>query len=61
MDRSFRNGGFLVSLQAYVVPREAVIPSRRRYHESPPGKGGMFSGMKAVMLMPDPRKRAVYT
>ena len=60
MEKSFRAGNFLPSVQAYLNPRDAVIMSRKRYHESPPGEGGMFTGMRALVLMKDERKREVY-
>lgn len=60
LDKSVKAGQFLVSLQAYVTPSEAVTRSRRNYHESPPGTGGMFRGMKALLVMKDQRKREVY-
>ena len=47
-------------MQGYISPRDAVEKSRRRYHESLPGSGGMFSGMRAVVVMREPRRRAVY-
>ena len=60
MEKSFKRGNFLSEVHPYLNPREAVIMSRKRYHESPPGEGGMFTGMRALVLMKDERKREVY-
>ena len=60
MEKSFKAGKFLPAVQAYLNPRDPVILSRKRYHQSQPGQGGMFNGMHALVLMKDERKREVY-
>ena len=60
MEKSFKAGHFLPSVQAYLNPRDPVILSRKKYHQSPPGEGGMFKGMHALVLMKDEIKRDVY-
>ena len=59
MEKSFKAGNFL-PVKAYLNQSEAVILSRKRYHLSPPGEGGMFKGMRGLVLMKDERKREVY-
>ena len=60
MEKSFKAGSFLLTVQAYLIPRDPVIHSRKKYHQSPPGSGGMFTGMNGLVLMKDERKREVY-
>ena len=60
MEKSFKAGSFLMTIQAYLNPRDPVILSRKKYHQSPPGSGGMFTGMYGLVLMKDERKREVY-
>ena len=60
MERSFKAGNFLPAVQPYLNPKDAVVLSRKRYHQSQPGEGGMFTGMKGLVLMKDERKRDVY-
>ena len=60
MEKSFKAGHFLPGVQPYLNPRDAVILSRKNYHQSPPGSGGMFTGMQVLVLMREERKREVY-
>ena len=56
MEKSVKAGKFLPTVQPYLNPRDPVILSRKRYHRSPPGEGGMFTGMRALVLMKEERK-----
>ena len=57
IDKSEKAGKWLESPQVCAWPRESVMASRRRYHE---GGGGVFSDMRAAVVMSDERKRDVY-
>lgn len=62
IEKSAKAGQFLPSPHNYSsCYKDAVISSRKRYHDKGPNEGGIFSGMKKVVtVMADERKRTVY-
>lgn len=61
IEKSAKAGQFLPCPHTYSsCYKDAVISSRKRYHDKGRAEGGIFSGMKAITLMTDERKRKVY-
>ena len=61
IEKSAKAGQFLSCPLTYSsCYKDAVIFSRKRYHDKGQAKGGIFSGMKVVAIMDDKMKRKAY-
>jgi len=59
VDRSYRQGSWIASPRPYVV-NDAVLSHRQRIYTTGT-QGAVFWGMRAVLVMGDLRKNAVYS
>ena len=61
IERSAKAGQFLPSPHNYSsCYKDAVISSRKRYHDKGRARGGLFSEIRAVLVMKNEVKRDVY-